>query len=180
LPVGADSRRRRESAVLIPVFRDSGGELRLVLVVRGSHGVHGGQLGLPGGQAEPHDTSPLQTALREAEEEIGLPPGEVDILASLTPLETRTTDFRVHPYLARVRQRELRLAPSEISGVVMPLVRELADPTRRRNRTLSFPTWPADRLVECVPVEGGHFLWGLTLRLLDPVLPRLLAGEWDI
>jgi 8-oxo-dGTP pyrophosphatase MutT (NUDIX family) len=74
---------RRDSAVLVPVFRDADGELRLVLVVRGEHGVHGGQLGLPGGRAEVGDRSPLDTALREAEEEIGLRRGEVDVVAAL-------------------------------------------------------------------------------------------------
>jgi 8-oxo-dGTP pyrophosphatase MutT (NUDIX family) len=172
--------RRKESAVLVPVFRDGAGELRLVLVVRGSLGVHGGQLGLPGGRSEPADASPLATALRETEEELGLPPSDVDLLATLAPIDTRTTGFRVHPYLARVRPRQWRLAAGEISGVVTPPVRALADPTQRRRRKLSFPTWSEDRLVECVPVEGGHFLWGLTLRLLDPVLPRLLAGEWAV
>jgi ADP-ribose pyrophosphatase YjhB (NUDIX family) len=88
---GADSPKRKESAVLVPVFRDGEGELRVLLVVRGRPGVHGGQLGLPGGRAEPYDSSPLETALREAEEEIGLPPSEVKVLASLEPIDTRTT-----------------------------------------------------------------------------------------
>jgi len=171
---------RRESAVLLPAFRDPDGELRLVLVVRGGCGVHGGQLGLPGGRSEPQDPSPLATALRETEEEIGLPPSDIEVLAALAPIDTRTTGCRVHPYLARVRPREWQPAAGEISGVVTPLVRALADPAQRRPRTLSFPTWTEDREVECVPVAGGHFLWGLTLRLLDPVLPRLLAGEWPI
>jgi 8-oxo-dGTP pyrophosphatase MutT (NUDIX family) len=171
---------RKESAVLVPVFRDSDGGLRLVLVVRGSLGVYGGQLGLPGGRSEPADASPLATALRETEEEIGLPASEIEVLASLAPIDSRTSGFRVHPYLARVRPREWRLAAGEISGVVTPLVRALAEPAQRRRRVLSFPTWTEDKLVECVPVEGGHFLWGLTLRLLDPVLPRLLAGEWSV
>jgi 8-oxo-dGTP pyrophosphatase MutT (NUDIX family) len=180
MPGSPKSRRRRQSAVLVPVFRGGDGELRVIMVVRGSRGLHGGQLGLPGGRSEPQDASPLETALRESEEEIGLPRSEVEVLASLAAIDTRTTGFRVHPYLARVRPREWRLAPGEISGVVMPLVRSLADRSERRQRTLSFPTWTEDRLVECVPVEGGLFLWGLTLRVLDPVLPRLLAGEWDV
>jgi hypothetical protein len=45
---------------------------------------------------------------------------------------------------------------------------------------MAFPAWPEDRIVACVEVTGGHLLWGLTLRILDPVLPRLLAGEWAI
>jgi 8-oxo-dGTP pyrophosphatase MutT (NUDIX family) len=170
-----------ESAVLVPVFRDPEAELRVVLVLRGTRGIHGGQLGLPGGKKEPDDASLLDTALREAEEEIGLTRSEVEILAELDPVDTRTTGFRVHPYLARIAAPvEWRVADGEISGVVTPLVRELADPSGRHEQELSFPHWSGPRVVESVPVEGGHLLWCLTLRLLDPLLPRLLAGEWPI
>jgi 8-oxo-dGTP pyrophosphatase MutT (NUDIX family) len=172
---------RKPSAVLVPVFRDGEAELRLVLVVRGSHGMHGGQLGLPGGAAEAHDRSLLDTALRETEEEIGLRRRDVEILAALDHIDSRTTGFRVHPFLARVPpQPAWQVASGEITGVVTPAVRTLTDPARRRAQRMSFPTWPEDRIVACVEVTGGHLLWGLTLRILDPVLPRLLAGEWAI
>jgi 8-oxo-dGTP pyrophosphatase MutT (NUDIX family) len=172
---------RKQSAVLIPVFRDTDGELRLVLVVRGTGGVHGGKLGLPCGEAEVGDRSPLETALREAAEEIGLTRGEIDVLAGLEPVDTRTTNFRVHPYLARVSPRaRLRTALGEISGVLTPSVRALADRAARGEQQFSFPILSEPRIVECVPLEGGYILWGLTLRLLDLVLPRLLAGEWTV
>lgn len=172
---------REESAVLVPVFRDADGELRLVLVVRGEEGVHGGQLGLPGGRAEVADRSPLDTAMREAEEDIGLSRGEVDVLAALDPVDTLTTNLRVHPFVARVSpRRRWRPALGEISGVLTPRVRALADPAARGEQEVSFATWSEPRMVDCVPVEGGYVLWGLTLRLLDLILPRLLAGEWSI
>jgi 8-oxo-dGTP pyrophosphatase MutT (NUDIX family) len=77
----------------------------VVVVVRGAEGVHGGQLGRPGGKREPGDRSLLETALREAGEEIGLERGEVVVVAELEPLETRATGFRVHPLLARYEGR---------------------------------------------------------------------------
>jgi 8-oxo-dGTP pyrophosphatase MutT (NUDIX family) len=172
---------RTPSAVLVPVFRDDKDELRLVLVVRGAFGVHAGQLGLPGGKQEPGDASLLNTALRETEEEIGLARSDVEIIAALTPVNTRTTRFRVHPYLARIRPpARWRLAAGEIIGVVTPLVRTLADPAARREQMLSFPSWPQPRRVKCIELEDGHLLWGLTLRLLEPVVPRLLSGELAI
>ena len=172
---------RKPSAVLVPVFRDREAELRLVLVVRGRQGLHGDQLGLPGGAAEAHDRSLLDTALRETEEEIGLKRRDVEILAALEQIDSRTSGFRVHPFLARVPpQPEWQGASGEITGVVTPAVRALTDPASRREQRMSFPTWPEDRIVECVEVTGDHLLWGLTLRILDPVLPRLLAGEWAI
>ena len=172
---------RTPAAVLVPVFRDGEGELRLVLVVRGARGVHGGQLALPGGKQEPDDGSLLETALRETEEEIGVVRDDLELLGALAPVDTRTTGFRVHPYLAQVRQvRQWRLAPGEITGVVTPRVRTLADRAARREELLSFSTWPEPRRVECITLEDGHLLWGLSMRLLDAIVPRLLAGEWAI
>ena len=177
----APAAHRTVSAVLAPVFRDRGGELRVLLVRRGTRGIHGGQLGLPGGKYEPRDRSLLDTALREAEEEIGLPRERVELLAPLEPRDTMTSGFRVHAYLARITPSpRWRIAEGEIAGVITPTVRALADPGARHMRELSFATWPASKSVECVLLERDELLWGLTLRLLDPLLPRLLAGEWAI
>ena len=176
----ADSTPFRASAVVVPVYRDDDGDLRVVLVVRGARGIHGSQLALPGGKPETADRSLLETALRETEEEIGLPSRDIDVIAVLDPVDSRTTGWRVHPFLARVPAgARWRRRPGEISAVVTPLASTLADPARRRNELFAFPTWPQPRMAECVDVDG-HLLWGFTLRLLDTVLPRLLAGEWEI
>lgn len=172
---------RTVSAVLVPVFRDCEGELCVLLVQRGPRGVHGGQIGLPGGKREPADASLVETALREAGEEIGLGREEIEILAPLEPRDTRTSGFRVHPYLARITApQHLRLAAGEITGVMTPAVSALADRSARLERELTFATWPDSRRVECVPLGEDWLLWGLTLRVLDALLPRLLAGEWAI
>lgn len=143
--------------------------------------MHGGQLGLPGGAAEAADRSPLETALREAEEEVGLRREEVEILEHLDPIDTRTTGMRVHPFLARVPSRSSwRVASDEIQGVVTAVVGDLTDRSRRHKKLISFPTWPEPRLTEFVEIDGDQLLWGLTLRLLDSVLPRLQAGEWKV
>jgi 8-oxo-dGTP pyrophosphatase MutT (NUDIX family) len=169
------------AAVLVPVFRDAAAELRLVLVVRGAHGVHGGQVALPGGKPEPQDRSLLDTALREAEEEIGLARSEVEVVAELEPVHTRATGFRVQPFLARVHgRRSWRVSAGEIDAVVTPRVSVFADAAARYWAELSFPQWREPRQVEVVGLEDGVVVWGLTLRLLDVLVPRLLAGEWAI
>jgi 8-oxo-dGTP pyrophosphatase MutT (NUDIX family) len=171
----------RTAAVLVPVLRDDEGVLRVLLIVRSDDGsLHGGQLGLPGGRPEAGDEDLRATALREAEEEIGLDPRSVEIVAHLPPLETRATGWRVHPFLGRVPWRtDWTLQESEIVGVLTPTVRELADPAGRRTLPFTSLRHPQPLLVEGIDV-AGHVLWGMTLRLLEDVTPRLLAGEWDL
>jgi 8-oxo-dGTP pyrophosphatase MutT (NUDIX family) len=163
----------RPAAVLIPVFRDAAGEERLVLVIRGSRGVHGSQLSLPGGKPDPGDASLAATALREAREEIGLDPGDVELVAALPPIATRTTGFRVHPFLARIPPYEPWLEDrGEVVGTLTPSLHEL----RGVREKASVLAGGAEREVEGLRV-GESFLWGLTLRILDELLPRLERSE---
>jgi 8-oxo-dGTP pyrophosphatase MutT (NUDIX family) len=171
----------RTAAVLLPVFRDAEGELRIVVVVRADDGgQHGGQLGLPGGKPEPGDADLLDTALREAEEEVGLSRGAVEVVAELEPLATQATGWLVHPFLGRVSpDTRWRLQEGEIVGILTPAARVLADPASRSTLPFSSLRFPEPLLVDGIDIEG-HVLWGMTLRLLEDVLPRLLAGEWDV
>ena len=167
--------------MLLPVFRDAEGELRIVLVVRADDGgQHGGQLGLPGGKPEPGDPDLLATALREAEEEVGLVPKAVEVVAALEPLATRATGWLVHPFLGRVPpDTRWLLQETEIVGILTPSARTLADPASRATLPFSSLRFPEPLLVDGIDVDG-HVLWGMTLRLLDDVLPRLLRGAWDV
>src|SRR5579862_8995319 len=131
------------AAVLVPVFRDARGDLRVVLVVRAAGGAHGGQIGLPGGKREPGDPSLLETALREAEEEVGLARDRVEIVAELDELDSRATGFRVKPYLGRiVPPGRWRLAGAEITELLTPTIDSLADVASRREEPIAVPSWP--------------------------------------
>ena len=165
-----------EAAVLAPVYRDGGGHPRLVLVRRGPRGVHGGQLALPGGRREPADASLLETALREAEEEIGLDRRQVEVVAELPMVTTATTGFRIAPFLGRLltppapwRRQEL-----EIAEVLEVDIAELA--AAHGEEEMHFPSWPVPRMVPFYRV-GEHKLWGATYRIVQPLLPRLLGGD---
>ena len=162
------------------MFRDTEGTLRIVLLVRTDRGVHGGQIGLPGGRPEPEDGDFLATALREAEEEIGLPPDRVEVLAALEPLETMATGWRVYPFLGLVPgDLAWRLQPEEVVRMLTPAIETLGDPTQRSRLPFTSTYFQSPIEVDGIDVDG-HVLWGMTLRLLDDLVPRLLAGEWDV
>ncbi len=168
----------REAAVLVPLHRDPAGAWRLVVVRRAEGGLHGGQLAFPGGTRAGGDGSLLATALREADEEIGLPGGAVRLLAELPAVETRVSNYRITPFLARI-QRPAAWAPDgreivevlepELDGLLAPGARAFAD-------DLMPPGRPALRL----PYYrvGPHRLWGASERILHPLLARIAAGEW--
>jgi 8-oxo-dGTP pyrophosphatase MutT (NUDIX family) len=169
-----------EAASLVPVYRREDGEPCLVLVRRTDWGIHGGQLAFPGGKRDPSDQSLLATALREAWEEIGLPPESTEILAELPPLETFTTGFVIFPFLARiVRPPSWRPEEREVAEVIDVAVRDLVDPTLQGEEIIQFPAWPAPRRFPFTRI-GPHKLWGATHRILQPLLPRLLADEWEL
>ena len=171
----------RDAAVLVPVYRDTHGELRLVLVARADDGgQHGGQLGLPGGKPEAGDADLEATALREAQEEVGLDPVVVEVIEALPPFETPRSGWRVHPFLARIpADTTWCLQEAEIVGILTPSARALADPEARATLPFTSIRFPEPLYVDGIDVDG-HVLWGMTLRLLDELLPRLLAGEWAI
>ncbi len=169
----------RESAVLVPVFRTAAGEATLVLIRRSDYGVHGGQLAFPGGKREPTDASLLATALRETEEEIGLPAAFIDVLAALPPSQTRTSGFHITPFLARITPPPTwQFQQTEIAEVLEIPVRYLADPANAGQELWQLPGWPAPELIPFWRV-GAFYLWGATYRILRSLLPRLLAGEWE-
>ena len=119
----------QDAAVLVPVYRDAEGSLRLVLVRRTEGGIHGGQIALPGGRRDETDATSADTALREAEEEIGLPRSSVELLATLPLFETRSTGFRIAPFLGRiVPPPAWRLDEREIAEVLEPRIDDLLAP----------------------------------------------------
>ncbi len=169
-----------ESAVLVPLYRDSDGKIRLVIVRRVEGGPHGGQLAFPGGKHSDGDRTLLDTALRETHEEIGLAPSAVEVLEELTTIKTRATGFLITPFLARIeRPREWKRAEDEIAEILEVPLQHFADPAIHTGEMRDFGRLPAPVWIPFYRI-GDYELWGATYGILHPLLPRLFAGEWTI
>ncbi len=132
---------------------------------------HAAQVAFPGGAADPEDVDPRATALREAQEEIGLDPASVHVLATLPKLYLPPSGYVVTPVLAywSARHRVGVLDAAEVAAVHEVSVAELADPVARFSvRSDSGYTGPAFEV-------DGLFVWGFTAWVLDHLLS---LGEW--
>src|SRR4029078_12082339 len=99
---------------------------------------------------------------------------------TLPRLDTRAACGRLHPFLGGISpDTTWRLQEAEIVGVLTPAVRVLVDPASRATLPFTSRRFTEPLLVDGIDVEG-NVLWGMTLRLFDDVLPRLLAGEWAV
>lgn len=158
----------KQAAVLIPLHRDRERQLHITLIERSaSLPTHPGQIAFPGGTYNPaHDADLLATALREAEEEIGLPALAVTILGALPERQTYTSRFRIQPFVGRIdAQQRLVADPNEVAAVLtIPL-------DRFRNPRERLPREHQGRRFElpCVRI-GERSVWGATLDVIDDLL----------
>jgi 8-oxo-dGTP pyrophosphatase MutT (NUDIX family) len=169
-----------DSAVLAPLYRDAEGRLRLVFIRRSPFGRHGGQIAFPGGRREPEDPDLLTTALREAHEEIGLDRDRVDILAALPVIETMATGFRVAPFLGRLNGPPpvWRRQETEIDEILEVPLEDL-QPETHAVEIWQLPGWPEPREIPFYRI-GPYKLWGATYKIVEHLIPRLLADEWPV
>ncbi len=163
---GADAGRaaaRRPASVLVPIVQRPE-ELRVLFTRRTAQlRDHSGQISFPGGRAEPHDPSAEATALREAEEEIGLDPRRVEVLGRLSDYHTRT-DFRVTPVVALVAAPfELRLDAHEVDEVFEVPLSFLLDPANHQRHAREFQGRQAHYFAM---VWGEYTIWGATAGML--------------
>jgi 8-oxo-dGTP pyrophosphatase MutT (NUDIX family) len=162
-------RALRQAAVLVPIVDRPEGAT-LLLTRRTDHLTkHAGQIAFPGGRLDPGE-GPVEAAVREAEEEIGLDPAFVEPLALSTPYET-ITGYAVTPVAARVRPGfDLRLNPEEVADAFeapWPFFMDEANHERR-----FFETGGARRWYWAMPWED-RFVWGATAGMLRALWARL-------
>ncbi|GGK94820.1 NUDIX hydrolase [Deinococcus radiotolerans] len=154
----------RRAAVLVGLTREA--DARVLLTLRSPDlPTHQGQISFPGGSLERGET-PVQAALREAQEEVGLDPDQVAVLGELDDVFT-PVGFHVTPVLARIPAQPTLTLSGEVAQLLLPTLSELrAVPMTRETRTLPDGTH--------VPLYRypwqGHDIWGMTARVLHDLL----------
>ncbi len=153
----------RPAAVLIPVI-DTGDRLRLLLTQRASHlKHHAGQISFPGGRAEAGDAGPVETALRETHEEIGLAPGRVEVVGFLDNYYT-ITGYTVTPVVGFVRSLPpLTLDANEVEDAFEVPASHALDPAQHRQ-------FEKEVLGHKVPIYEIYWkqrrIWGATAAII--------------
>jgi 8-oxo-dGTP pyrophosphatase MutT (NUDIX family) len=155
------------AAVLVPVY-ERDGALHLIMTRRPEDmRRHPGDVVFPGGMIEPGDGGPAETAMREASEEIGLPPSSVvEILGALDFVHTRSAAMRIVPVVARVERPETLVPqPDEVAAIIEPRIIDLLRDEDWRTgrwfgRTMWFYEFP----------DG--VLWGATAHMVRILLER--------
>jgi 8-oxo-dGTP pyrophosphatase MutT (NUDIX family) len=160
---------RVDAAVLVPLYLDSG-DLHAVFTKRRddlSH--HAGEISFPGGRQDFPDEDLRVTALREAEEEIGLPPGQVEMVGALPPVGTFVTNYKIHPFVGVIKPGHAWVPqPTEVEVILELSVPDLIaghEMKRLVRKGVPFrtPTYTVD----------GNLIWGATGRIVQLLLERL-------
>jgi len=131
---------------------------------------HAGQVAFPGGRLDPADAGPEAAALREAAEEIALPPAQVRLIGRLPGHET-VTGYHVTPVIGWIEGRfDPRPDPAEVAEVFAVPFAHLADPARYR---FEARLWQGSLRSYPVIPWGPHYIWGATARILRALALRL-------
>lgn len=165
--------RQREAAVLVPVVRRT--QPGLLLTHRSlSLRKHAGEVAFPGGSRDASDTSLIMTALRETEEEIGIPPDAVEIVGRL-PCINSATGFRVTPVVGLIAASQpVKASQDEVATIFeMPLAQALAtdryyplDIERQRVSRRVWLSWYEE-----------HFVWGMTASIIRALALQIRGGS---
>jgi 8-oxo-dGTP pyrophosphatase MutT (NUDIX family) len=164
-----DAPGRTDAAVLVPLYLDAGALHAVFTKRRDDLSRHAGEISFPGGRQDSPDEDLRRTALREADEEIGLPPDAVELVGALPPQGTFVTSYKIHPFVGVI---EAGLAwtpqPTEVEEVLELSLADLVSGFEmkrliRRGVPIRTPAYTVD----------GNLIWGATARIVQHLLERL-------
>ena len=160
-------KKPKEAAVLAVFYPGPHGETKFVLILRKTYsGVHSNQVGFPGGRVEKEDKDLAHTALRETEEEVGIPREQVEVFRELTKLYIPPSNFYVQPFMG-IMTSTPNLIPqeSEVEATIEVDIEDFLADSCLTTRTLS--TSYAKNIEVPAFLLNGHVVWGATAMMLS-------------
>jgi 8-oxo-dGTP pyrophosphatase MutT (NUDIX family) len=162
---------RTDAGVLVPLYVDDGALRAVFTKRRDDLPRHAGEISFPGGRFEEGEADLVATALREAEEEIGLPRAAVEILGALQPTPTIATGYAIYPFVGLIQPgMTWTLSAREVAEVLELSLQELRDGYERRRLIRRGLPIRTDTYV-----VGDHLIWGATARILSDLFDRIGA-----
>ena len=166
---GLDVRGRTKAGVLVPLYVLEGRLHAVFTRRREDLRRHPGEISFPGGRQDDGEATLLITALREAEEEIGLPRSAVDVVGALQPTPTIATGYAVYPFVGLIEPgREWEPSAREVAQVIELSLADLEQGYGRRRLIRRGVPIRTDTYV-----VGDHLIWGATARILSDLFDRI-------
>lgn len=162
---------------VLALFYPSDGKICIVLIKRTEYpGVHSGQISFPGGGWEAGDEDMVATALREAEEEIGVDSLSVIPIGKLTDLYIPPSNFLVTPVVGYTLERpDFKPDPGEVDYILEVLLDDLLDEKNKQEQEITI--FPAINLkVPCFYING-NVIWGATAMMLNELMDVINQGS---
>jgi len=156
--------------VLVPLYLDVYDTVHAVFTERRAElSRHPGEISFPGGRRDPGDPDLWTTALRESEEEIGLPRDAVEVLGALIPVPTFVTNYAIYPFVGLIeRDFAWVIAEAEVGRVLELRLDALREGYARRRLVRRGVPFRTDTYL-----VGDHLIWGATARIVGDLLARM-------
>lgn len=170
-----DDPQMRRASVLLPLYRDAGETYAIFTRRTDTVEHHKGQISLPGGAEDEGDAGPLDTALRETEEELGIPRAQVRILGTLDDVYTVVSGFVITPFVGLVPHPvPLRINPQEIAEILSVPLSTFRDPANLR---VEEREREGERILVYFYYHGQHEIWGATGRIMKGFIDIVFGEE---
>ena len=172
--IDIDSKNPSEAGVMAVFYPDASNDTRIVLILRKTYkGVHSNQVGFPGGRREAEDHDLQDTALRETEEEVGIPKEKIEVIKKLSKLYIPPSNFWVQPYIGIVDETpQFVREESEVEAILEVLLSDFLNDQNIISEKLT--TSYADAIDVPAYLLNEKVVWGATGMMLSEVRQLLL------